>query len=515
MTNELVINARPHETRVALVDNGTVVELHVKRGPKQELVGNIYLGRVLRVLPGMQAAFVDIGIDKPAFLYVTDVYTDLHYWEQIMLQEGYEDNSLETAAPLRMRFLRGSDINIEGLLQEGQDILVQVSKEPLGTKGARLTSHITLPGRHLVFMPTVGHIGISRRIEDDKERTRLKKIMQELTPPSTGFIVRTVSERAPKEKLKSEMEFLTRLWTNIQKKRETSSAPSLVHKELTITLRAVRDLFTKEIDRLVIDSSEEYQSVMEFIKTFAPNLRYSVELYEGREPIFDAHGIEMEINRTLDKKIWLKSGGYIVIESTEALTAIDVNTGSYVGKRNLDETIVKTNLEAVKEIAYQIRLRNIGGLIVIDFIDMNREADRERVFLALKEALEGDRNKTTVLKMSELGLIEMTRKRIRENINLFLTEPCLYCEGRGRLKSPTTICYDIFRELEREPLSGEEGKLYLLVNPEIEKVLKEEERYSVMELEKRINRHIIIIGRDDFHLEQHEISLQSSQGPLP
>ena len=508
MTNELVINARPHETRVALVENGAVVELHVKRGSDQELVGNIYLGRVLRVLPGMQAAFVDIGIDKSAFLYVTDVYNDIRYWEQLMLQEVNEDNSLETVTPLRMRFAKGNDVNIEGLLQEGQDIMVQVSKEPLGTKGARLTSHVTLPGRHLVFMPTVDHIGISRRIEDEKERVRLKKIMQELRPPNTGFIVRTVSERASKEKLKSELEFLTRLWTNIQKKKEVSSAPSLLHKELTITLRAVRDLFTREIDRLVIDSMEEHQLIMEFIDTFAPNLRYSVELYEGLEPLFDAYGIEMEINRALDKKIWLKSGGYIIIESTEALTAIDVNTGSYVGKRNLEETIVKTNLEAVKEIAYQIRLRNIGGLIVIDFIDMDREANRDRVFLALKEALEKDRAKTTVMKMSELGLIEMTRKRTRENINLFLTETCLYCEGRGRLKSPTTICYDIFRDLERESISGQEDKVYLLVNPEIEKVLKEEERHSVMELEKRINRRIIIIPKDDFHIEQYEISLQ-------
>jgi ribonuclease G len=507
MTNELILNARPHETRVALVENGTVVELYVKRGSEQELVGNVYLGRVLRVLPGMQAAFVDIGIDKPAFLYVTDVYNDLQHWEQIMLQEA-DDNSIEPVTSLRTRFLKGCDINIEGLLQEGQDILVQVSKEPLGTKGARLTSHITLPGRHLVFMPTVDHIGISRRIEDERERARLKRIMQEVRPPGAGFIVRTVSEREPQEKLKSEMEFLTKLWTNIQKRKETSSSPSLLHKELTITLRAVRDLFTREIDRLVIDSRQEYQWIMGFINTFAPNLRYSVELYEGREPIFDAYGIEMEINRALEKKIWLKSGGYIVIESTEALTAIDINTGSYVGKRNLEETIVKTNLEAVKEIAYQIRLRNIGGLIVIDFIDMHREADKERVFLALKEALEKDRTKTTVLKMSELGLIEMTRKRTRENMNLFLTEPCLYCEGRGRLKSPTTICYDIFRDLERESVSGEEGKIYLLVNPEIERVLKEEERYSIMELEKRINQRIIIIGKNDFHLEQHEISLQ-------
>lgn len=491
-----------------MVENGTVVELHLKRGSEQELLGNIYIGKVIRVLPGMQAAFVDIGIDKPAFLYVTDVYNDLRQWEQIMLQESDDENNQETVTPVRMRFQRGSDINIEGLLKEGQDILVQVSKEPMGTKGARLTTHITLPGRHLVYMPTVDHIGISRRIEDEKERTRLKKIMQDLCPPGEGFIVRTVSERAPREKFKSEMEFLTKLWTNIQKKRNTGSAPSILHKELTITLKAVRDLFTKEIDRLVIDSREEYQSVMEFIEAFAPNLRYSVELYEGREPIFDAYGIEMEINRALDKKIWLKSGGYIVIESTEALTVIDVNTGSYVGKRNLEETIAKTNLEAVKEIVYQIRLRNIGGLIVIDFIDMNREADKEKVFYALKEALEKDKARTAVLRMSELGLIEMTRKRTKEDINLFLTEPCLYCEGKGRLKSPTTICYNIFRDLERESVSGDEGKVYLLVSPEIEKVLKEEERYSIMELEKKINRRIIIVGKNDFHLEQYEISLQ-------
>ncbi len=304
------------------------------------------------------------------------------------------------------------------------------------------------------------------------------------------------------------MEFLAKLWANIQKKRETSSAPRLLYRELTITLRAVRDLFTKEIDRLVIDSSKEYQLILEFIDTFAPNLKNSIEFYEGREPIFDAYGIEMEINRALDKKIWLKSGGYIVIEATEALTVVDVNTGSYVGKRNLEETIVKTNMEAVKEIAYQLRLRNIGGLIVIDFIDMDREANRERVFMTLQEALEKDRARTTVLEISELGLIEMTRKRTKEDINLFLTDPCLYCEGKGRLKSPTTICYDIFRDLEREWVSGEEGKVWLLVNPEIEKILKEEEKYSVMELEKRINRRITIVVKNDFHLEQYEISLQ-------
>jgi ribonuclease G len=507
MTNELLINARLYETRVALVENGAIVELHIKRGSDQELVGNIYLGKVLRVLPGMQAAFVDIGIDKPAFLYVADVYNDLHHWEQVMMQKG-EDDRLETNGPLPTRRFRDFDFNIEGLLQEGQDILVQVSKEPMGTKGPRITSHVSLAGRHLVYMPTVDHIGISRRIEDEKERNRLKEIMQEIRAPDEGYIVRTVSERASKEKLKAETEFLARLWKNTQKKKETCPSPCLLHKELTITLRAVRDLFTREIDRLVIDSRDEYQLIMDFIENFVPSLRYSVELYEGREPLFDAYGIEMEISRALDKKIWLKSGGYIIIETTEALSTIDVNTGGYVGKRNLQETIVKTNLEAVKEIAYQIRLRNMGGLIVIDFIDMEKESDKDRVFLALKEALDKDRATTTVLKMSELGLIEMTRKRTRVNINLFLTEPCFYCEGRGRLKSPATVCYDILRELEREPVSSGGGKIYLLVNPEVERVLREEERYSIIELEKKINQRIVIIPQNDFHLEQYEISAQ-------
>ncbi len=508
MINELLINAKPYETRVALLENQTVLELYVKRDLGQELVGNIYLGKVLRVLPGIQSAFVDIGINKPAFLYVTDAYNDLHYWEQLILQGEDEDNNPESVFYSGMQPLRSCDVNIDDLLKEGQNIMVQVSKEPLGTKGARLTSHITIPGRHLVFMPTVSHIGVSRRITDEREKMRLRKLMEEIRPPNSGFIIRTASEHISREKLEFETEFLTTLWKSIQKRREQSSAPSLLHKELTIILRAVRDLFTKEVDRLVIDSSREYQSIMDFLDTFSPNLKSYVELYKGKEPLFDTFGIETEINSALDKKIWLKSGGYIIIESTEALTAIDVNTGSYVGKRNPEDTIVKTNLEAVKEIAYQLRFRNIGGLIVIDFIDMAKEANKERVCLALKEALGKDRVKTTVLGMSELGLIEMTRKRTRKDINLLLTKPCSCCEGKGRIKSNATICHDIFRDLEREICLGDKGKVYLLVNTEIESTLKEEERTFIMELEKQINRQIIIIGKSNFNLEQYEISIQ-------
>lgn len=512
MASELIINARPHEIRVALVENGVVVELHIERRTGQELMGNIYRGRVVRVLPGMQAAFVDIGLERTAFLYVADVHKDFSDMERLMLQRhhenhegGNEEEGDETPSalpyPLRPVY------QIEDLLHENQDIIVQVSKEPLGNKGARLTSHISIPGRHLVLMPMVNHIGVSRRIEDREEKARLKEIINAIRPADYGFIVRTVSEGAGKEKLKAEMDFLLKLWSNIQAKAEKGSGPKQLYKDLSISLRSVRDLFTREVDRLVIDSRPEYEGVMEFIETFAPRLRYSVELYESADPVFDAFGIEMEISRALEKKIWLKSGGYIVIEMTEALTAIDVNTGSYVGKRNLEETILKTNLEAVKEIAYQLRFRNIGGLIVIDFIDMEKPISRERVFLALKEALSKDRAKSNILQVSELGLIEMTRKRTRASLNRLLTEPCFYCDGRGTLKSRITICYEIFRDLERDCRAlNQEGPVQVLVHPDIANVLREEEQESIMDLEKRINQRIVIIPKEGFHLEDYEIS---------
>jgi len=509
MPTELIINTRPYETRVALVENGLIAELHIERETGQELMGNIYLGTVVRVLPGMQAAFVDIGLERTGFLYVSDVHRRLTDMEDAMVRQSAAGGGGDLVArePAVSEAASNIPFTIEELLHVGQDILVQVSKEPIGTKGARLTTHVSLPGRHLVLMPTVTHIGVSRRIEDPTERERLRTIVREMTPDNLGFIVRTVSEGANPEKLHSEMDFLLKLWDTIQRTMDRAVSPALIYKDLAVSLRAVRDLFTREVDRLVIDSEEEFRNITAFIENFAPRLRHSVELYEGNEPIFDSYGIEMEISRALENKIWLKSGGSIVIEITEALTAIDVNTGSYVGKRNLEETILKTNLEAVKEIAYQVRLRNIGGLIVIDFIDMERKSSRDRVFTALKDAMKKDRAKTHVLRMSELGLIEMTRKRTRENLNRFLEAPCFYCEGRGMLKSPRTICHEIFRELEREsahPFSGAE--VCLLVHPEIEHILKEEERDSVLQVEKRIGRRIIITVRRDFHLEQYEIS---------
>ncbi|MFH1137246.1 MAG: Rne/Rng family ribonuclease [Pseudomonadota bacterium] len=510
MSTELIINSRPHETRIAVLENRGVVEYHVERSATGGISGNIYRGRIVRVLPGMQAAFVDIGQERAAFLYVADVYDHKNEFEIMMRgkanwlpddlapEEGPDDDP-EPAQPFQ----------IEELLHEGQEILVQVSKEPMGHKGARVTSHISLPGRHLVLMPTASHIGVSRRIEDEEERTRLRVLIQELRPdPELGFIARTAAEGAAPETIKSEMEFLLKLWQSIQRKGQKAPVPSLIHQDLDATLRAVRDLFTEEVDRLVIDQPLDYEKIIQFVETFSSSLKSFVELHTGSEPIFDAYGIEMEIARALAKKVWLKSGGYIVIEATEALTSIDVNTGRYVGSHSLEETILKTNLEAVKEIAYQLRLRNIGGLIVIDFIDMEREPNREKVTQSLKEALRRDKAKTKVLKMSELGLIEMTRKRTREDIDRLLREPCFYCQGEGYLLSKTSVCYEAFLDLEREAAQTKAGSLHLTVHPKIMELLLDEERHNLDELEGRLEKRVIIGSDDDLHLEQYRIKAE-------
>ncbi len=508
MPSELIINSRPYETRIALVENGAVVEFYVERQKGQGITGNIYKGRVIRVLPGMQAAFVDIGLEKAAFLYVTDVVNDFQEFERMMLQHG-EDETVEEDLEMNdtgsERLMQEPSFLIQDLLHEGQEILVQVAKEPLGTKGARVTTHISLPGRNLVLMPMMDHVGVSRRIEDENERRRLKDLVRSIKMNGFGYIVRTAGEGSDEAKFRSEMTFLHKLWETIQKNQKTSSAPQLIHKDLSITLRAVRDLFTKEVDKLITDSPEEYENVLTFVRTFIPRMNNAVELYTGSESIFDKYGIEVEISRALNKKVWLKSGGYIVIEMTEALTSIDVNTGRFVGKRNLDETILKTNLEAVKEIAYQLRLRNIGGLIVIDFIDMERESDREKVFNSLKEALKKDKSKTSVARMSEFGLIEMTRKRTRDNINRFLSEDCFYCDGRGTLKSKTTICYEILRAIEREAREIPGQNLYLRAHPQISEMLLDEENQHIEYLERRIKKDIVIRAHEALHYEQYTI----------
>ena len=493
MANELIINATPHETRVALLEDKVLAEIYVERTKDRGIVGNIYKGKVVKVLPGMQAAFVDVGLEKAAFLYVSDVYGRVEDYEEI----GFQGEEIPTVV--------NPTLPIEELLSEGQEILVQVSKEPLGTKGTRITSHISLPGRYLVFMPTVDHVGISRRIKDEKERRRLRETVLGMKPPASGFIVRTASEGAAPEEIRNDMEFLLRLWANVQKKRENSSAPSLIHSDLTMVLRVIRDILSSQVNRIIIDSKEEYDNIISFITSYMPKEKYEITLYEKKEPVFDAYGIEMEIDKILGRKVWLKSGGYIVIDMSEALVAIDVNTGRYVGKRNLDDTILKTNLEAAKEIAYQLRLRNIGGIIIIDFIDMEREGDREKVYQALEEAIKKDRQKTNIFKISELGLVEMTRKRTRENMTRTLGETCPYCEGSGLIKSKTTVCYDIFRQIERSASELGGHNIVVEVNPEIAGLLYEEERGGIEELERKLKKKIAVRGKAGFHQEQYNI----------
>jgi ribonuclease G len=512
MYRTIVINDTIHETRVALLEDGTIVELFTERRGTSDISGNIYKGRVQRVLPGMQAAFVDIGLNQAAFIYVDDVVLD-NYHENLtceeaaleaeenpktelgILDKGAEDDEEEGLARAK----------IEDLLVEGQEILVQVAKSPIGTKGARITSHISLPGRFLVLMPTSSHIGVSRKIEDEAERLRLREMVFELRCDQLGYIVRTASEGISQEKLAQEMDFLKNLWATTQKKYLHAPTPTLLHQELNVSLRAVRDLLIHEAEKLIVDSETGYQAICNFLDTFMSSLKDSVELYKGQEPIFDQFNLEGDISRALKRKVWLKSGGYIVIEHTEALTAIDVNTGRFVGKHNLEETIVKTNLEAVKEIAYQIRLRDVGGIIIIDFIDMERKSNQEKIFNALNEAFRKDRSKTHILPMSEMGLIQMTRKRTRKPLTRLLCEPCFYCEGEGYLLSKQSICYNIYREIMATASDITGHRLTLRVNPDIAELLHGEERRIISNLEQHIGIQIVIYPNIKYHLEEYDI----------
>lgn len=505
MYKQLVINVTEHETRVALLEDGTIVELHVDRGDDSDIAGNIYKGKVLRVLPGMQAAFVDIGLAQAAFIYVDDVYcNDYKEYEKLFNVEPDEEEILadeDANPPIPKRH----DIHIEELISEGQEILVQVAKSPMGTKGARISSYTSIPGRFLVLMPTSKHLGISRRIEDEVERERLRALVELLRTQDFGYIVRTAAEGENEEKLAYEMNFLNNLWENILKKFETASAPSLLHREISVSLRAVRDLLTHEVEKLVTDSKSTYEAILSFLNTYMPSLQDHVVLYEGSEPVFDAYNLEGDISRALKRKVWLKSGGYILLEHTEALVAIDVNTGRYVGKHNLEETILKTNLEAVKEIAYQIRLRDIGGIIIIDFIDMEKKSNQEKVFNALRESLLKDKSKTHVLPMSEMGIIQMTRKRTREPLTRILCEPCFYCDGEGYLFSRQSVCFNIYREILRDAYDMNRGRLTLRVNPQIAEFLHAEENEIITSLERKIGKQIVIYPNPQFHMEQFDI----------
>lgn len=517
MYTELIVNVTEHETRVALIEDGKLAELFIERGDELNITGNIYKGRVQRVLPGMQAAFIDIGLNQAAFIYVDDLVPHAYPEtdEDLSMTEnretdnggckGLNPNNTNDFKTDKDYSPKNDVLRIENLLTEGQEIVVQVAKAPIGSKGARVTTHISLPGRFLVLMPTVDHIGISRRIEDETERKRLKNLITSLRKNKFGYIIRTAAEGVQEDNLAEEMNILLRIWDLIQRKSCKAPIPSLLHKDLNVTLRAVRDLLTHEADKLIIDSKAIYESALSFLKQVMPDHALSVELYDGLEPIFEAYDLENEISRALKKKVWLKSGGYIVIEHTEALVAIDVNTGRYVGKQSFEETVLKTNLEAVKEIAYQVRLRNIGGIIIIDFIDMNNPFDREKVFNALKEALQNDKSRTKILPMSEIGLIQMTRKRVRKSLNRTLCEPCFYCGGNGYLLSKQSICYKIYRKLVRDARDMMGVSFMLKVHPDIADYLYKEEHQMLRSLEQIIGRPISIKSDFRFHLEEFEI----------
>jgi ribonuclease G len=490
MSREIVINATKHESRIAVLDEGQVVELWVERTRHRTIVGNIYKGRVTKVLPGMQSAFVDLGLERDAFLYVSDVLEEFEEYD-----DSGEDITLDEVP-------QKPEASISDLLREGQEIVVQVSKDTIAGKGARITSHITLPGRYLVYMPTVNHVGVSRRIENEDERQRLKQMLEKIRPQgSAGFIVRTAGEQHDEEEFRADMKYLMDLWDQIRRRAEKASAPTPIHHDLDLVLRTIRDVLTPEFKSVWIDSVDQYQRIVEFLDQIQPVLVPRVRLYRRDEPIFDEFGIEPEIAKALNSKVWLKSGGYIVINQTEALVAIDVNTGKYVGKRNLEETVFRTNLEAAKEIVRQIRLHDLGGIIVLDFIDMEDLANRAALFEAFENEIKKDRSKTKILQISEFGLIEMTRKRVRQSLERSLTQPCPYCAGSGRIKSNTTISLEIWRELMKLRDLHEGQDVIVRVNPTVYNSLDP----IFDEVERSLGIHIIFKPDDSLHHEQFDV----------
>ena len=489
MPSELIINATFSETRIAFLENGILTEFFIERKKDRSIVGNIYKGRVVRILPGMDAAFVDIGLEKSAFLYVGDIVVDA------MMYEEFEEVGAAVEASER----------IEGVIEEGQEIIVQVSREPIGQKGTRVTSRITLPGRLLVLMSATEHVGVSRRIEDEEERKRLASILKNICPKGFGLIARTACEGKKEDELLADLDFLRRMWESIQEKARKVRAPAMLHQDLRLIFRVIRDLHAHALRKIVIDDPALYKRVEEFLKDYLPEEQCEVELFDEKEDIFESYRVEVEISKLTQKKIWLKSGGYIVLDYTEALNVIDVNTGKYTGKKGLEDTILKTNLEAVKEIAYQIRLRNLGGIIIVDFIDMERKDSRGSVFQALLDALKRDRIKTFAYPISELGLVQLTRKRTRENIVTMLTESCPTCEGSGYVKSRYTICYEVLRMLRVLCGKGKVKQFNVHLAPEVARLLVEEEKTSLEYLENSFGTKINIIANSAFIIDTFEV----------
>jgi ribonuclease G len=499
MTSKMLIESDPHQTRIAILEDDRLTEIFVERHRHRGLVGNVYKGRVTRVLPGMQAAFVDVGLERDAFLYVSDVASDVEAMEELELEEP---RASEEPPPVH----HGPAPSIDELLKPGQEIIVQVVKDPLPNKGARISTHVTLPGRYLVLLPTVRHFGVSRRIEDEAERDRLLTLISQLSGGNGGLIVRTVGEGKGPEEFASDLDYLSRLWEKIRHRATRVSAPTLLHQDLDLALRVVRDLLRPDFSVLWVDGEETYERIVEFLDQVQPSLVAKVKLFRQGATLFEQFGIEEQIEAALKSKVWLKSGGYIVINPTEALVAIDVNTGRFVGQSNLEDTVLQTNLEAVQEIVRQIRLRDLGGIIVIDLIDMIEQAHREQVFAALDGELKKDRAKTKMLAISEFGLVEITRKRSRANLERLLTQPCPYCAGRGRIKSVATICLNLRKELlNLRGRFGQQPELLLRVHPEVARALQQEERAILAELERSLGVRILLQSDPELHHERFDV----------
>ena len=538
MSKEMIISTSAHETRVAILEDDQVAEIFIERERSRGVVGNVYKGRVSKVLPGMQSAFIDLGLERDGFLYVTDVVAAIEELDRFETEEedsgavpvpgsgnGAQAGSSSggqrrdrPSSPGGRRDSRsdrdrekGPEPKIEELLKEGQEIIVQVAKEPLGTKGARLTSHATMPGRFLVFMPTVDHVGVSRKIESREERSRLRGIVREFreqTGFAGGLIIRTAAAGRPREDIVSDLSYFHRVWTDIRQKAETSRAPAVVYQEQSLVAKLIRDLLTDDYSAIRIDNDLEYRRVLELIERIMPSLASKVKLYEKEYPIFEEYGVQAEIDRALRSKVWLKSGGSIVINQTEALVAIDVNTGRYVGKKTagrLEDTILKTNLEAVKEIVRQIRLRDLGGIIVLDFIDMEEKKNRLKVFQTVEQELRKDRSPSKALQVSDFGLVIITRKRVKQSLERVLTEPCPYCAGSAVIKSASTICYEILSEVKK--ISGDLNgqSLVLRVNPDIARAFRDEERAVFKDLKQSLGRDIALRPDAQLHHEQFDL----------
>ena len=483
MNEEILINFSPMETRVAVIENGMLQEVHVERNDSRGIVGNIYQGKVARVLPGMQAAFVDIGLEKAAFIHAGDI----------------EDSSKEQP--------------ISSLLREGQSILVQVTKDPISSKGARLTTQISIASRFLVYMPGASHVGVSQRIEDENERNRIRDAVIDTIDPdgpnaNDGFILRTVAEGVLPHGLHEDIDFLRRLWQQLQELAQKRQAPSIIYEDLPLALRTLRDIAHPQVEKIRIDSKETFQKASEFVKQLVPELASVLEYYPGERPIFDLSNVEEEIQKALGRKVPLKSGGYLIIDQTEAMTTVDVNTGAYVGHRNLEETIFRTNLEAAKAIGRQLRLRNLGGIIILDFIDMEEAEHQRQVLRTLERALEKDHVKTKVTGVSDLGLIEMTRKRTRESLEQLLCEPCAACNGTGMSKTPETVCYEIFREILRAARAFDTDTYLVLASQAVIDRMLDEEADHLAELEEFIGKTIRLQVESMYFCEQFDVVLR-------